>query len=101
MVGPTELIILAVLAGLVFLVGRRGRAAAPGRATAPAAARGAWRGWTGILVVLASAALLGVAAAVGVRWLQVSQMAGSLIAGAAAGLAGAIVAMSAAAARRR
>ncbi len=98
MVGPTELAILAGLAFLLYVARRRGAPPTPG--AAPARVQVKKGGWTGIAVALGSALLVGAGTAVGLLWLALPEPSSSIVAGAAAGLAGGLVVMSAAAFRR-
>lgn len=97
MIGPAELAIVAALIFMLYVARRRGGPQDPkARVRSPPAERG----WSGVVVTLVSAVLVGIGTAVGVLWLQMPPMSGSITAGAAAGLAGALVAMSAAGLRR-
>lgn len=98
MIGPTELAILAGLAFLLYVARRRGGPSAPG--AAPARVHVVKGGWTGIAVALGSALLAGAGIAVGVLWFALPEPTSSIVAGAAAGLAGGLLVMSAAAFRR-
>ena len=97
MIGPAELAIVAALIFMLYVARRRGGPPEPRSRVGPEAEK---RGWSGVAITLGSAVLVGIGAAIGVLWLQMPPMPASITAGAAAGLAGALVAMSAAGLRR-